>query len=119
MAKETNGRTRLIIFIIVSVVGLAGVGFGILEVWFVLPVEVAAHAETSAKSWETNKEEHKEMQNDISMNEAECEEIVGIKKDVQYLGEKIDRNWEAQKMYQAEQNRRTGVIIDEIRALRK
>lgn len=120
MAKK-NGK------MIISLVGLAIVIIGcvmaIAKTYFVLPAEVAHHAQDFAEMKEINKEEHKEFKVDIDGCDdwmAETgEELVGIKKDIGYLGDKIDDNLLEQKEFQVEQRVMQQAILTKIEGLKK
>ena len=120
MAKK-NGRW------LISLVGLAiiiaGVTMSIAKTYFVLPAEVAHHAKDFSEMKEVNKEDHDEFKADIDscevwMGEAQSE-IVGIKKDIGYLGEKIDDSILEQKTFQIEQRTMQKEILDKIGELKK
>ena len=93
MAKN-NGKIKIIIAIVTIFLTLVGVVISVAKSYFILPIEVAHNAES-------NKKDHKEFKTDIE----DCQdwmsqtgaELVGIKKDIGYLGEKVDRNFDVQQ----------------------
>ena len=86
---KNNGKIKIIVVIVGALITLAGVVMSVAKSYFILPIEVANNAKN-------NEEDHKEFKADID----DCQdwmsktgaELVGIKKDIGFLGEKIDRN---------------------------
>ncbi len=101
MTKQRNGKIKTLIAIVGIIIVLAGVVMSIAKTYFVLPIEIEHHAKNFTELKETNKEKHDELQTDIDscqdwMGETKAE-LVGIKKDVEYLGKKVDRSLDVQQ----------------------
>ena len=86
---KNNGKIKIIIAIVTIFLTLVGVVISVAKSYFILPIEVSHLAESNDK-------DHKEFKTDIEgcqdwMSQTGAE-LVGIKKDIGFLGEKIDRN---------------------------
>ena len=91
---KNNGKIKIIVVIVGAVLTLTGVVMSIAKTYFVIPVEIANNAKN-------NEEDHKEFKKDIEgcqdwMSQT-GKELVGIKKDIGFLGEKVDRNFDVQQ----------------------
>jgi hypothetical protein len=87
MTKNSNLKTFTAVASIV--LGLAVAGTAIIVSAVRVESKVEHHTKDSVAKWETNKEEHKEMEADIAMNEGECESLSGdmieIKTEIKYI----------------------------------
>ena len=91
---KNNGKIKIIVAIVTIALTLVGVVISVAKSYFILPIEVAHLAESNDK-------DHKEFKTDIEgcqdwMSQTGAE-LVGIKKDIGYLGEKVDRNFDVQQ----------------------
>lgn len=120
MAKR-NGK--LIISIVSLTIIIVSCIMAIAKTYFVLPAEVAHHAKDFTEMKGANEKDHDEFKADIDscevwMGEAKSE-IVGVKKDIGYLGDKIDDSILEQKTFQVEQRTMQKEILNKIGELKK
>ena len=113
---KNNGKIKIIIAIVTIFLTLVGVVISVAKSYFILPIEVAHNAES-------NKKDHKEFKTDIEgcqdwMSKT-GKELVGIKKDVGYLSDKLDDNLIEQKAFQVEQRTMQKEIIKKIQEINR
>ena len=91
---KNNGKIKIIIVIVGAVITLTGVVMSIAKTYFVIPVEIAHNVKNNDDDHREFKAEIEDCKDWMSQTGAE---LVGIKKDIGYLGEKVDRNFDVQQ----------------------